>query len=59
MYALLILDMQIGLVHGPDRPWGGEALLETLNTLMRTAREDVEANLASALVNLDPSLEKS
>jgi len=39
MYALLILDMQVGLVHGPDRPWGGEALLRTLNRLMRNARE--------------------
>ena len=33
MYALLILDMQVGLVHGPDKPWAGEALLDTLNTL--------------------------
>lgn len=39
MYALLILDMQVGLVHGPDKPWGSEALLDTLNRLMRSARE--------------------
>lgn len=39
MFALLILDMQVGLVHGPDRPWGREALLETLNRLIRNARE--------------------
>jgi nicotinamidase-related amidase len=39
MYALLILDMQVGLVHGPDRPWGSEALLDTLNRLIRNARE--------------------
>lgn len=39
MYALLILDMQVGLVHGPDKPWAGEALLDTLNKLMRSARE--------------------
>jgi len=38
MYALLILDMQVGLVHGPETPWGGEALLHTLNGLMRAAR---------------------
>lgn len=39
MYALLILDMQVGLVHGPDKPWGSEALLDTLNRLMGRARE--------------------
>jgi len=39
MYALLILDMQVGLVHGPDRPWAGQALINTLNGLMRSARE--------------------
>ncbi|MBO4969090.1 MAG: isochorismatase family protein, partial [Pseudomonas sp.] len=38
MYALLILDMQVGLVHGPDKPWAGEALLDTLNTLLDKAR---------------------
>ena len=34
MYALLILDIQVGLVHGPEKPWRCEELLETLNTLM-------------------------
>ena len=38
MYALLILDMQVVLVHGPDKPWAGEALLDTLNTLLDKAR---------------------
>jgi nicotinamidase-related amidase len=38
MYALLILDMQVGLFHGPDKPWAGEALLNTLNSLLSKAR---------------------
>ena len=38
MHALLILDMQIGLFHGPDKPWAGEALLDTLNGLLLKAR---------------------
>ncbi len=38
MYALLILDMQVGLFHGPEKPWAGEALLDTLNTLLNSAR---------------------
>ncbi|WP_431081516.1 cysteine hydrolase family protein [Pseudomonas thivervalensis] len=38
MHALLILDMQMGLFHGPDKPWAGEALLDTLNTLLSKAR---------------------
>ena len=38
MYALLILDIQVGLVHGPVKPWRCEALLETVNTLMEKAR---------------------
>lgn len=38
MYALLILDMQVGLLHGPDKPQGGEALLATLNKLLDKAR---------------------
>jgi nicotinamidase-related amidase len=38
MYALVILDMQVGLVHGPDKPWGSEALFDTLNSLMSKAR---------------------
>lgn len=39
MYALLVLDMQVGLVHGPQKPWRCEALLETVNTLMDKARD--------------------
>ncbi|MFI8337038.1 cysteine hydrolase family protein [Pseudomonas taetrolens] len=39
MYALLILDMQVGLMHGPDKPWRGEALIGTLHHLMSKARE--------------------
>ena len=38
MYALLILDIQVGLVHGPEKPWRCEALLQTVNTLMDKAR---------------------
>jgi nicotinamidase-related amidase len=37
MHALLILDMQVGLFHGPDKPWAGEALLDTLNALLTKA----------------------
>ena len=39
MYALLILDMQVGLFHGPDKPWAGDALLDTLNSLLSKARK--------------------
>jgi nicotinamidase-related amidase len=39
MYGLLILDMQVGLVHGPDKPWRCELLLETINDLLGRARE--------------------
>lgn len=38
MYALLVLDIQVGLVHGPEKPWRCEALLETVNGLMVKAR---------------------
>lgn len=38
MYALLILDVQVGLVHGPEKPWRCEALLETVNILLDKAR---------------------
>ncbi|WP_223485264.1 cysteine hydrolase family protein [Pseudomonas sp. A-RE-19] len=38
MYALLILDIQVGLVHGPEKLWRCEELLETVNTLMDKAR---------------------
>lgn len=39
MYAVLILDMQVGLMHGPDKPWRGDALVDTLNHLMSVARK--------------------
>ena len=39
MYALLILDMQVGLVHGPEKPWRSEVLVGTLKRLMSNARE--------------------
>ena len=38
MYALLILDVQVGLVHGQEKPWRCAELLKTLNTLMDQAR---------------------
>ncbi|MFO2463033.1 cysteine hydrolase [Pseudomonas sp. 15FMM2] len=38
MYALLILDIQVGLVHGPEKPWRCEELLATVNALMDKAR---------------------
>lgn len=38
MYALLILDMQVGLFHGADTPWAGEAQVDTLNNLLNKAR---------------------
>ena len=38
MHALLILDMQVALFHGPDKPWAGEALLARLNALLTKAR---------------------
>jgi len=37
MHALLILDMQVGLFHGPDAPWRGEALLGNINRLLDKA----------------------
>ncbi|WP_367239130.1 cysteine hydrolase family protein [Pseudomonas fulva] len=38
MYALLILDVQVGLVHGQEKHWRCEALLATVNELMDKAR---------------------
>jgi nicotinamidase-related amidase len=38
MYALLVLDIQVGLVHGPEKPWRCGILLDTLNSLMEQAR---------------------
>lgn len=37
MHALLILDLQVGLVHGPDTPWRGAAMIEAVNTLLDKA----------------------
>ncbi|OLS58828.1 cysteine hydrolase family protein [Pseudomonas putida] len=37
MDALLILDLQVGLVHGPDKPWRGEAMIEVVNSLLDKA----------------------
>lgn len=36
--ALLVLDMQVGLFEGPDRPWCGERVLATINQLIGAAR---------------------
>ena len=38
MYALLVLDIQVGLVHGPETPWRCDAMLDTVNGLMDQAR---------------------
>jgi len=37
MHALLILDLQVGLFHGPEQPWRGDELLEAVNTLLDRA----------------------
>ncbi|RKP49030.1 cysteine hydrolase family protein [Trinickia fusca] len=37
--ALLIVDMQVGLFHGPERPYEGERVLERIVELIRRARE--------------------
>ncbi|MBD8496190.1 isochorismatase family protein [Pseudomonas syringae] len=37
MHALLILDMQAGLFHGPDPIGRSEALLDTINSLLDKA----------------------
>lgn len=38
MHALLILDMQVGLFHGPEKPWQAERLLNTINELLSKAQ---------------------
>lgn len=38
LYALLVLDVQVGLVHGQEKPWRCGALLATVNELMDKAR---------------------
>lgn len=37
MHALLILDLQVGLFHGPDTPWRGAAMLDAVNLLLNKA----------------------
>ncbi|KPA94200.1 cysteine hydrolase family protein [Pseudomonas asplenii] len=37
--ALLIIDMQVGLFHGPDKPWDGEQVLARITALVGQARE--------------------
>ena len=37
MHALLILDLHVGLFHGPDKPWRGAELLDAVNTLLDKA----------------------
>lgn len=32
--ALLVIDMQVGLFHGPDRPYDGERVLANINRLI-------------------------
>lgn len=36
--ALLIVDMQVGLFHGPERPYQHQRLLATINQLIDRAR---------------------
>ncbi|QBF27544.1 cysteine hydrolase [Pseudomonas tructae] len=35
--ALLVLDMQVGLFHGPEQPWQGEQVLNRVNSLIAAA----------------------
>lgn len=37
--ALLLVDMQVGLFDGPDRPFERERLLDNINQLIRRARQ--------------------
>ncbi|KJZ67063.1 cysteine hydrolase family protein [Pseudomonas fluorescens] len=37
--ALLIIDMQVGLFHGPEKPYDGERVLANIQQLIRQARE--------------------
>lgn len=36
--ALLIIDMQVGLYNGPEKPFERERVLDTINQLIRRAR---------------------
>ncbi len=37
--ALLVIDMQVGLFHGPGRPHDGERVLSNVQALIRKARD--------------------
>jgi nicotinamidase-related amidase len=37
--ALLVIDMQVGLFHGPDRPHDGECVLANINRLIHRAHD--------------------
>ena len=37
--ALLIIDMQVGMFNGPQKPYEGQRVLATINTLIAKARE--------------------
>ncbi|NTX29976.1 cysteine hydrolase [Burkholderia pyrrocinia] len=37
--ALLVVDMQVGLFHGPERPYDGERVLANVNRLIGCAHE--------------------
>ncbi|MBR8430993.1 isochorismatase family protein [Burkholderia cenocepacia] len=37
--ALLVIDMQVGLFHGPDRPHDGERVLANINWLIERAHD--------------------
>ncbi|MBR8375922.1 cysteine hydrolase [Burkholderia cenocepacia] len=37
--ALLVIDMQVGLFHGPDRPHDGERVLANINRLIHRAHD--------------------
>ncbi len=37
--ALLIIDMQVGLFHGPQQPWQGDQVLARITALIGQARE--------------------
>jgi len=36
--ALLIIDMQVGLLHGPEKPFEAERVVENINCLIQKAR---------------------
>ena len=36
--ALLIIDMQVGLFHGPEKPYQGERILANIQRLIAAAR---------------------